>query len=265
MPSSIVGTCGLCKQPGMQLCYSDLIPKAISRWIRLSMAGQPNPNPVIITKKRAIQTNFRIAEYFLCPACEDRLNKGGETWVLKNTYRGGRDFPMREMLSHAQEIVHLSDASFLDVTQLPDFQLQKLIHFAAGIFWKAAARTWRASDHDTKLEFGPYEEKFRRYLLSEDAFPDRAALLINISGNADPVVLALYPYCGGRTSGTWQYRMALPGLVFWLHLGHLPERLKALCAVRNNAVFLVSNLNEVFIRDGGKLISHTKPTASLLE
>jgi hypothetical protein len=229
------------------------------------MAGESNPNPVIITKNIALQTNYRIAEYFLCPLCEDRLNKGGETWVLRNAYRGGDAFPMRGALSQAHPLVRLSDALLLDVATAPDFQLPKLIHFAAGIFWKAAARNWHALDHDSQLEFGPYEERFRRYLLGYDPFPERAALIVNVSGNPKPLICALFPYFGGRITGTSQYRMALPGLVFWLHLGHLPEPLKALCAVRNNVVCLVSNLDAVFVRDGGKLVSLTKPVASLLE
>jgi len=261
----VIGTCGLCGTPETPLCYSDLIPRAIPRWVRLSMAGDLNPNPVVITEKRAVQTNFRVAEYFLCPHCEDRLNKGGETWVLRNAYRGGEAFQMRSALSKALPLVRLSDALLLDVSTVPDFQLPKLIYFAAGIFWKAAARKWHAVDHDVQLDFGPYAERFRRYLLGRDPFPERAALIVNVFGNPRPLICAFFPYFGGRISGTSQYRMALPGLVFWLHLGHLPGPLKALCAVRNNAVFLVSNLDTVFVRDGGKLISLTKPAASLLE
>ncbi len=228
------------------------------------MEGDPNPNPVVITKSKAVQTNFRVAEYFLCPACEERLNIGGETWVLRNAYRGGDSFPMRDALAQAQLIFRLRDSGFLDVSTVPEFQLSKLVYFAAGIFWKAAARQWWSVDHDTQLGFGPYEDRFRRYLLGEDAFPERAALLINVSGNPKPLICAMFPYCGGRIAGTWQYRMALPGLVFWLHLGHLPVHLKAIDSVRNNAVFLVPNLDDVFVRDGGKLVTLTTPVASLL-
>lgn len=263
-PSSVIGTCGLCGATDTPLCYSDLIPKAIPRWVRLSMAGESNPNPVVITKNRAFQTNYRIAEYFLCPLCEDRLNRDGETWVLRNSYRGGDTFPMRSAQSHAQPLVRLSDALLLDVSTASQFQLPKLVHFAAGIFWKAAASKWHAVDHDLQLDFGPYKERFRRHLLGQYPFPERAALLINISGNPRPLIFALFPYFGGRVSGTWQYRVALPGLVFWLHLGHLPGPLKAFCAVRNNAVFLIADLDAVFLRDGGKLLSLTKPVASLL-
>ena len=88
-------------------------------------------------------------------------------------------------------------------------------------------------------------------------------MVINLSGNPKPLICSLFPYFGGRITGTSQYRMALPGVVFWLHLGQLPDPLKALCAVRNNAVFLVDNLDAVFVRDGGKLVTLTKPAASL--
>ncbi|HTS49949.1 MAG TPA: hypothetical protein VMH05_18500 [Bryobacteraceae bacterium] len=262
--SSIVGTCGLCRTKGTRLCYSDLIPKAISRWIRLSMNGDPNPNPVVITQDRALQRNFRVAEYFLCPLCEDRLNKGGESWVLKNAYRGGASFPMRDALASASQVVQLSEAKFFDVSLNENFQLQKLICFFVGIFWKAAAREWTSVDHKTQLDFGPYEEGFRSYLMGAAEFPERAALVINLSGNAKPLICALYPYGGGHIEGTRQYRVALPGMAAWLHIGNLPAELKEMCAVRRNRVALVDDLDQLFVRDGGRLIGRTKPASSLL-
>ena len=267
MPSTKSGICGLCGTPESLLCYSDLMPKAIYRWFRL-MSNEPNPlitdgsnpNPILITKKRTTQKNYQIAEYFLCPKCEDRLNKGGETWVLKNTYRGGEHFPMRSNLKQAQLLNRSNGVHLLDVSVLPEFQLSKLIHFACGIFWKAAARKWNSVDnYSTQLKLGPYEESFRRYLMNDAPFPAGAALIVNISGNLKPLMCSIYPYYEGRTSDTRQYRMALPGVAFWLHLGHLTDEMKALCAVRNNVVCLVQNLNAIFLRDGGKLISLSPP------
>lgn len=260
--SSVMGTCGLCRTKDIALCYSDLIPKAISRWIRLSMAGDPNPNPVVITKNGALQTNFRVAEYFLCPSCEDRLNKGGETWVLKNAYRGD-SFPMRDALASASQIGQLSKAKFFDVSFTENFQLQKLIHFFVGIFWKAAAREWTSVDHKMQLDFGPYEERLRSYLIGTTAFPERAALIINLSGNVKPLICAMYPYGGGHIEGTRQYRVALPGMAAWLHIGNLPAALKEMCAVRRHRVALVDNLDLLLVRDGGRLIGRTKPAPSL--
>ena len=87
-PSSVVGTCALCRQSYVQLCYSDLLPKAIPRWIRFSNTLDPRwrgkPNPILITQKRAIQIDYRIAEYLLCPACEERFNKGAETALTRS-------------------------------------------------------------------------------------------------------------------------------------------------------------------------------------
>lgn len=228
------------------------------------MAGDSNPNPVVVTEQRAFQTNFRIAEYFLCPTCEERLNNGGENWVLQNAYRGGEAFPMRNALAGALQIGQLNTAKFFDVSQAPGFQLQKLIYFITGIFWKAAAREWNSVDHKTQLDFGPYEQRFRSYLMGGTPFPDRAALIINLAGNPKPVICAIYPYGGGRIAGTKQYRLALPGMAAWLHLGHLPEALKEMCAARRNLVALVDDLDRMFVRDGGPLVSSTRPVPSLV-
>lgn len=222
------------------------------------MAAEPdqrNPNSVFVTPNAKKPINYRVAEYLLCPACEDRLNKGGETWTLKNSYRGGQTFPLQEALVDAPAVYTLTQAKIIDARSLPPIDMPKLVYFAASIFWKASARQWWAIDHPTQLDFGPYGQRFRQFLLGEQPFPDRAALLINISGNPDPHIGAIYPYGGGRVQGTRQYRFAIPGMAFWLHLGQLPEALRAACAYHSGSLCLAPDLNEMYVRDMGTLIA----------
>ncbi len=261
-PSTVVGTCGLCRAQDVNLCYSDLLPKAVNRWIRLSMGDGENPNPVLVTRRIATTSNFRVAEYLLCPQCEDRFNKGGESWVLAHAYRGTDSFPMRAALATAPSIMKLSQASLIDARPIPQISLDKLVYFAASVFWRAGACRWRAVDHYKQEFLGPYQEKLRRFLLGQEAFPDRAALLINVSGNVKPHLGAIYPY-SGRVNGTWQHRFAIPGLAFWLHLGNLPAALKRFCAVRFGIVCFVPNLDETFEIDMAKLILTATPSHSL--
>lgn len=70
-------------------------------------------------------------------------------------------------------------------------EMQKLVCFAVSVFWKASARPWRAVDHTTQLEFGPYLDRFRNFLLGQEPFPDRAAMIINVSGNPVPHIGAI--------------------------------------------------------------------------
>jgi hypothetical protein len=129
-----------------------------------------------VTETVAIQKNFRIAEYFLCPECEDRLNKGGESWVLQRSYRGGESFPLREALAKAPTVYPLNLANVVDARSVPNVVLQKIVYFAIGVFWKASARKWWGVDHLVQLDFGPYELKFRQFLLGNAALPDTIAI-----------------------------------------------------------------------------------------
>ncbi len=225
------------------------------------VAGEENPNPIMVTQNTSITVNYRVAEYFLCPQCEDRLNKGGENWTLKNSYRGASDFPIQDALLRADSkhvLGQLQKARMFDARSMATINLPRLVDFATAIFWKASARKWKALDHSTQLEFGPYEHKFRDFLLGNGPFPNRAALLISVSGDPKPDVVSIYPY-GGKTlrgmNGVRQYRFAIPGMAFWLHIGNIPAVLRAACAHHSGTLFLASNLNEMFMRDATSLFA----------
>jgi hypothetical protein len=261
MPSQRVGKCGLCGTEETRLCHSDLLPKAIARWVRKSAQtlGARNPQPVFLTERGAVQRNYRIAEYLLCPECEEKFNKNGETWVLKNAYRGAASFPLRSQFHGLKPIVELPIASVFDARQIAALDLDKLIYFACSVFWRASACRWTAVDHDYQLDTGPYRDLLRRYLLGESAFPTKTALIISVSGNTDPLVGATFPH-SGRVLGTWQHRFSIPGLAFWMHNGYLPEPLRFFCAAASRVLCLAPNLDATFIRDGITLMTKSDPS-----
>jgi hypothetical protein len=221
-------------------------------------AGEKNPNTVFVTQSTSTAISYRVAEYFLCAACEGRLNNGGEIWTLKNAYRGGVAFPLRDVLMNVSPLGMLSQGKMIDASSLPKISISKLVYFATSVFWKASGREWRGLDHPVKLDFGPYEQQFRHFLLGKGPFPDRAALLISVSGNSKPHVVAIYPYGGKPLNdmrGARQYRFAIPGMAFWLQLGEISAALRALCAHHSGILFLASDLNEMFMRDGTALFA----------
>ena len=136
-PSSRIGTCALCQQQNVGLCLSHLIPKAIYRWIQRSN-GTKNSNPVYVTASQATTRSFQVSEYLLCPDCEDRIRVGGEDWVLANGYRGTKSFLLHSILTAATPIATLTQATVIDARRIPAIDLEKLIHFGASVFWRAA-------------------------------------------------------------------------------------------------------------------------------
>jgi hypothetical protein len=137
-----------------------------------------------------------------------------------------------------------------------------LTHFAAAIFWKAAAREWRVPNNRLQLEFGPYKERLRRFLRAEGAFPDEACLVIAVSGNTNPFLGACYPYDFGRSSGAREFRFSIPGLSFWLYHGKIRSELKQYCAVGQGRLCLSPDLNNFHMGMALPDIIRSKPPKS---
>jgi hypothetical protein len=154
MASSVIGTCALCLGENVALCESHLLPKALYRWIHRSMKGETNSNPVIITARQATTRSFQVSEYLLCPECESLLRVSGEDWVLKNGYRGGKDFALRSALSQASPVAVLDKASLIYGRAVPGVDMGQLVHFGVSVFWRASARKWNGLDHAIELSLG---------------------------------------------------------------------------------------------------------------
>jgi len=150
----------------------------------------------------------------------------------------------------------------INARAVPSIEVDQLIHFAVSVFWRAGAWTWNALDHGSQIDLGPYQERFRRFLLGEESFPERAVLIGNISNNPQPHVGAIFPF-SNRVNGVWQHRFSIPGMAFWLHLGHFRDAIPAFCAVRSGVVFYSDTLNDNFEREMGALMGTARPAPGL--
>src|SRR5206468_2073449 len=80
-----------------QLLKSHLLPKALYRLART--ADPTKPNPVFVTPKAAQITSNQLANHLLCRDCEERFNRGGETWVMANRWHSETNFPIHAALA----------------------------------------------------------------------------------------------------------------------------------------------------------------------
>src|SRR5260370_37989737 len=67
----------------------------------------PGTHPISISSKVVMATDRQLQVYLLCSECEDRLNKGGETWLLPLLAQYEGPFPFYELLTKVPP-----DASF---------------------------------------------------------------------------------------------------------------------------------------------------------
>src|SRR3989304_5165932 len=94
-----VAPCGLCLER-RKLRQSHLLPAALYKLSR-DPTAETDPNPVLITRKKAITSSSQVSSYFLCGSCEQRFSDNGERPVVAQCARPGGQFRLRELLQTA--------------------------------------------------------------------------------------------------------------------------------------------------------------------
>jgi hypothetical protein len=172
------GVCKLCLQT-KDLQDSHLMPAAAYKKTRGT--GKGSRHPVTLTAKASFQNSRQISDFVLCKDCEQRFNAGGEAYVMRLVTSKKR-FPLLEKLraskpTHRAEILETDGYSASDSG---DVNRAKLAYFAASVFWRASAHTWRGEDGlPLSIRLGSmYQEEFRQFLLGKQEFPRKAALAV---------------------------------------------------------------------------------------
>ncbi len=104
----------------------------------------------------------------------------------------------------------------------PDIDVEKLTHFAMGIFWKAAVHSWKGKERNPMIELGPYADRIRLWLRSESPFPRNVSLSVMLA-RADRALVA---FTGPveRPPKAWRtFWLYVPGVSFTLSVGRLIE------------------------------------------
>src|ERR1700688_2278345 len=142
-----IDVCKLClKEKSLQ--KSHLIPAAAYQ----GLLESPNTNPVLTSfnsntqEHRMVETSQQIQEYLLCWDCEQLLREKGEDWILAHVARNGLASPLFDVLTPHKPLLAGGPGDDLDIyatTGIPEFEKDKIIHFALGVFFKMAAYNWR--------------------------------------------------------------------------------------------------------------------------
>jgi len=209
------GTCALCRLE-KDLVKSHFLP-----------AGSYKPlhaerlivnEPMVITRKRVIQTSRHITAHAFCADCEDVFDKGGEAWVL-DKLATLTAFPLRDMVLAAPPVVDDPNIKGVYCDSILVFQTEQLVHLAMGIFWKATARSWNVIDGPLpQLELGPYKEPIRQFVLGAIPFPQNIQLIAFLDSGTPPFVATTSPR-RYRESECHMFGLYLNGLQYWLFVG----------------------------------------------
>ncbi|MHB8736574.1 MAG: hypothetical protein ACYC6M_14830 [Terriglobales bacterium] len=175
----------------------------------------------------AIQTSRQWIKPLLCDNCEQVLNRKGEAWVLRHCCRGlGGPFRLRDLLLKKQPLQTNGLTAWLYPTDTL-FDRSHLVHFASGVFWKAAVIEWMlANGTQARLPLPPgLVDHLRQFLLGNAQFPATSTLLVFASAREQPLVHFNFPF---QASPRNRFRFTIPGIGFdlWIDEKERPSVLR---------------------------------------
>ena len=226
----VIGECKLCKNTGVELQNSHIIPRWAYKRVRDISATGANPNPIVISDGRAAQISDQIKEYLLCTSCEQILSKN-EKYVSSIAYANdGTPVPLN-ILGARHRSASPNDRS-LAYLPIDSFETEKIVHFAASVVWRAHVANGNVS---RRLSLGAkYGEEFRLYLLGQSDFPKNArismVILDQLPDSPHPRHNAIAFPTTKKESGYHRHATYLCGLLFEIWVGNkLPQYLNKVC------------------------------------
>jgi hypothetical protein len=211
----IRGKCQLCHVTA-DLCDSHYMPKGTYKRNRAS--GLKSQHPVILGKGKARQSSVQIRDYQFCLDCEDRLNKGGERWVLKHLPETDKaPFPIHTILEKVTPSCSEPGLAAFRKADVPDIDFEKLTYFGMSIFWRGTLR-WKDTPDGLphRLHLGKHAESIRKFLLGRGKLPSEIHLVVSISPHKEVRAMALSPRPGEKSKTFWFH---VNGITFMLCIG----------------------------------------------
>lgn len=213
------GTCRLCRVDNQQLCDSHYLPKKV---YGITYAPQlRSPLPFALGGPHLKQTSDQLRDYVFCQACEERLNKNGESWVLASIPQDYESpFPLQDALKALRPTLVSSDVDVYDVTGVKEFDANKLVYFAVSMFWRGAINDWGTPTGlgAPAVELCWYEEPLRRFLMGETSLRDDVTVTVGI-WHTKIVLQAAYVPSPSHLPECQRYWFYIPGIIFSLHFG----------------------------------------------
>jgi hypothetical protein len=204
--------CPMC-QTTKEVISSHLIPAALYKECHL-----PGGFPVIYNNKLAYEGSHQMQAPLLCLDCEDILNKGGENWMIPLFAKADGSFGFHDLLTSAPAALVVDNARVYLAASNPQILSDRLIHFAMGVFWKAAVHTWISGNKEPLIDLREYAEPIRKYLRGEAPYPDEMVLNVGVLPVPVKHLAITAPYQGSHDTVT-NFLFYVVGIEFVLLLG----------------------------------------------
>jgi hypothetical protein len=253
--------CPMCLET-KNVVSSHLYPAALYAYCR----NPDGESPMQVAGGTVMQTDKQVEDYLLCLKCEGILNKGGETWVNPKLATIQKAFPLYELLMKGPA-AYMDDKGGVYYAALnPEIEVERLVHFAMGIFWKAAVHTWTFGRDTVRIELGPYAEPIRLWLRGEGPYPKNMNLALAVARPENALVILTGPV--KQSTKRWQsFSLQVPGLLFTLHVGKLiDEEMKDCCfhEVPTHPVFVSDDVMSALWKRVGSYYDESRKTRGYL-
>jgi hypothetical protein len=224
-----LGTCKLCLQP-KELQDSHYLPRSVYKSNRARELKNQNP---IIFGASVRQDQGQVTDYVFCADCEQRFNKYGEGWVLgKIPHDYGTPFGLQDALEKETPFHIEPGLNLYAGAKISAFDMDKLVYFAASIFWRGAVHEWKTDRGELtpKVELGNHEEPLRKFLLGEGPLPPDVWITTIVWPFKKILNVGFVP--APAHTGDWhRYWFYVSGLGFILHFGSsVPPEVKQRCS-----------------------------------
>jgi hypothetical protein len=224
-----IGKCPGCLKT-KQLVSSHLVSRAIYDYLRTD-----DLHPIVAGGGRVRATTDQLQDELLCQDCERMLSDGGESWMVGKFCTVERSFPLYDLLYQQTPIDTDADGDIFAAGTNPAIDVQKISHFALGIFWKASLHPWEFGE----MSLGPYGETTRTWLRGETAFPQNVALNVILSKPSGAQIMMNPPYLTTEQP-CHTFLFHVPGVLFRLSVGNqIPVAEKTLCFYSSAEHFIV--------------------------
>ena len=207
-----IGKCRMCLHE-KTLVRSHLMPAALYDYCR-----KGEHRPIKVGGGVVIPTDRQTQDYLLCGDCEEVLNTGGERWILGKLATWERSFPLFDILKKTPPLLDEDGMIVYLAAQNPQIEVEKIVHFALGLFWKASVHSWRGDTSDPQIDLGPYSVEIREWLRGERPFPKYVFPIVVIEKPQRAQITMSVPYEGVR-QGWRTHFVHVPGILFMVACG----------------------------------------------
>ena len=249
-----IGTCKLCLRMGVELQDSHLLPKAGFRRLREDGYAPTVIRDITITKDE------QIHDYVFCADCEDRLNKNGETWVLRYCFDDETGFPLGDLVRSVAPIAGDDRMSAYAVAGIPNIDVQKLTYFGISVFWRAAVHDWKTGrDHLNTPKIADEDREAMHLYLMGGTFPPNVVLQVGLLSKPEMLASFSTPD-GGLDQGCLWLRFWYLGLKFTIGVGDVPADMRriAFFPSEENLIAMGSVIDDVLTQGATNRMRESK-------